>query len=57
MSLKITDFIEPFSSIYVLDINLSVKNEDVYLLSRERREGWCSCRNKYEDNIDLFFEI
>lgn len=42
MSLKITDFIEPFSSIFVLDINLSVKNEDVYLVSRERREGWCS---------------
>ena len=57
MSLKITDFIEPFSSIYVLDINLSVKNEDVYLSSRERREGGCSCRNKYEDNIHLFFEI
>lgn len=43
MSLKITDFIEPLSSIYVLDINLSVKNEDAYLLARERRrEGWCS---------------
>ena len=49
---------------YVLDINLNVKNEDGYLLSKERggRKRWYSLQvelhmNKYGDKIGLFFEI